>query len=1033
MNRKRVEVARFIERDILDAIESGLATLSAAQHEEAEAQYREALRALEAEVADEYPIIDAKGDLTAAAIAAGGRTIRQLRKDFLEAKQVREDARLSADLEAQVYNDLYRFFARYYDDGDFIPLRRYGADDKYAVPYNGEEVMLHWANADQYYVKSGEYFTDYRFHLAGTLAAEPAQVLFKLTAATVAQNNVKGEKRFFVLAAGAPVAWDAEGRALTVAFEYRTLTDDEKRRMGTQKQQEKLNAEAGAAILRLTPEPSMRSRMAAAEGDAKPGDERTALARHLAHYTARNTRDYFIHKDLGRFLERELDFFLGNEVLRVDDISWSQPSLVRRYVLRVQTIREIGRKIIAFLAQIEDFQRRLWEKRKFVVQSDYCATLDRVPPNLYPEIAANSRQRGEWARLYGLELGVDADLSNHPYAMVDTAFFDAGFKARLLAAFDDLDAACDGVLVHGENYQALSSLLPRYRNSVKRVYIDPPYNTGSDGFPYKDEFQHASWLAMMDSRLRLAQAMLAGDGTIFVSIDDHEVDGLRYLLDAVFEPPNFIAQLVWEKGRKNDAKLFSVGHEYMTVYARSMANLRALGTVWREPKPGAQEIWSQYIRLRAQCGDDDAAIEADLQAWYRDLPKDHPSKALSRYKHIDKFGPWRDRDISWPGGGGPRYEVIHPRTGKPCKIPEAGWRFAAPEAMQRQIRLGLVVFREGHTEPPFRKAHLRPVPEELDEENGGYVSDDETEEAIVGMQVMPSVLYKQSQVAVKYLRNLMGTKAFDNPKDHEVLARLLGYCTVFDRGDIVLDFFAGSGTTAHSVMTLNRQDKGNRKYLLVEMADYFDTVLKPRIQKVAYAADWRDGKPVAGSPGQSHMFHYLRLESYEDTLNNLHFRSLDGPLFAALDAMPDYLLHYMLDYETAGSPSLLDVAQFERPFAYQLNITRHDVTEPRTIDLVATFNFLLGLRVRTIRRFEREGAPIVRVTGEDPAGRRVCVLWRDVPPLEEMEAEKAWLQAEALAGVAYDRLYINGESALPGSGVLAIEPEFKRLMFEGIR
>ena len=227
--------------------------------------------------------------------------------------------------------------------------------------------------------------------------------------------------------------------------------------------------------------------------------------------------------------------------------------------------------------------------------------------------------------------------------------------------------------------------------------------------------------------------------------------------------------------------------------------------------------------------------------------------------------------------------------------------------------------------------------------------------------------------------------------------------------------------------------EGNRKYILVEMADYFDTILKPRIQKVAYAADWRDGKPVAGSPGQSHMFHYLRLESYEDTLNNLRFRSLDGPLFAALDAMPDYLLHYMLDYETAGSPSLLDVAQFEPPFAYQLNITRHDVTEPRTIDLVATFNFLLGLRVRTIRRFEREGAPVVRVTGEDPAGRRVCVLWRDVPPLEEMEAEKAWLQAEALAGVAYDRLYINGESALPGSDVLAIEPEFKRLMFEGIR
>ena len=229
----------------------------------------------------------------------------------------------------------------------------------------------------------------------------------------------------------------------------------------------------------------MRSRLAAAEGDAKPGDERTALARHLARYTARNTRDYFIHKDLGRFLARELDFFLGNEVLKVDDISWSQPGQVRRYALRVQTIRDIGRKIIAFLAQIEDFQRRLWEKRKFVVQSDYCVTLDRVPPALYPEIAANDRQRGEWVRLYGLELGPDADLSKHPYAMVDTAFFDAGFKARLLAAFDDLDAACDGVLVHGENFQALRLLTPRYAGQVKCIYIDPPYNTDASPIMYK--------------------------------------------------------------------------------------------------------------------------------------------------------------------------------------------------------------------------------------------------------------------------------------------------------------------------------------------------------------------------------------------------------------------------------------------------------------------------------------------------------------------------------------------------------------------
>jgi adenine-specific DNA-methyltransferase len=229
---------------------------------------------------------------------------------------------------------------------------------------------------------------------------------------------------------------------------------------------------------------------------------------------------------------------------------------------------------------------------------------------------------------------------------------------------------------------------------------------------------------------------------------------------------------------------------------------------------------------------------------------------------------------------------------------------------------------------------------------------------------------------------------------------------------------------------LNQQDGGNRKYVLIEIADYFDTVMRPRVQKLCYCTNWKDGKPAPGSPGQSHMFHYIRLESYEDALNNVRFRELDAPLLAALHAMPDYMLHYMLNYETAGSPSLLDLKQFERPFEYKLNITRHDVTGPCPADLVTTFNFLLGLRVRTLRRFQREGRPVVRVTGASPDGRRVCIVWRDAPPLEEMEAEKDWLQAHVLHDVTCDLLYVNGESALPGA--LPSEPEFKRLMFEGI-
>lgn len=418
--------------------------------------------------------------------------------------------------------------------------------------------------------------------------------------------------------------------------------------------------------------------------------------------------------------------------------------------------------------------------------------------------------------------------------------------------------------IEGDNLEILKLLYKSYSGRVKMIYIDPPYNTGGD-FVYPDNYAdpletylevtgqkdaagnlltsnpetsgryHSAWLSMMYPRLYLARQLLRDDGVIFISIDDHEVYNLRLLMNEIFGEENFIAELVWEKTRKNDAKLFSVGHEYMLVYARSLSFLKDLKTIWREEKPGARQIIDQYRVLRAQFGIDDKATEKALQNWYRSLPEGHPSKKLSRYKHIDKNGPWRDRDISWPGGGGPRYEVIHPVTNQACKIPERGWCYASLETMQKQIQLGLVEFRKDHTEPPIRKAHLIPVPEELDDESLSteYSDEDsENDDENIGMQVMPSVLYRQSQVAVKYLRKLMGGKVFDNPKDHEIIARLIKYCTTASKGDIVLDFFAGACTTAEAVLRLNREDDGNRRFIMVQLPE--PTSEKSPARKLGY-------------------------------------------------------------------------------------------------------------------------------------------------------------------------------------------------------
>jgi adenine-specific DNA-methyltransferase len=411
----------------------------------------------------------------------------------------------------------------------------------------------------------------------------------------------------------------------------------------------------------------------------------------------------------------------------------------------------------------------------------------------------------------------------------------------------------ENLFIEGDNLDALKLLQENYLNAVKLIYIDPPYNTGKD-FVYSDDYVertnefllrsnqkdelenrlvanpetsgrfHSDWLSMIYPRLRLARNLLKDDGVILISIDDAEVHHLRALCDEIFGRDNFIACMVWEKGRKNDAKLVSVGHEYILIYARSMMRLRELGVKWREEKPGAREIWEQYVELRERHAENDHAIEAELQAWYSSLPKSHPSKKWSRYKRVDKHGPWRDRDISWPGGEGPRYDVLHPVTGRPCKVPERGWIYATHVEMQRQIRLGLVEFREDHSEPPFRKAHIRPIPDEIDDLNTVNCETEEESngEEELANQVRGSYFYKQSQVSVKSLRSLMEAKVFNNPKDHEEIARLIDYATASDPQAIIMDFFAGSGTIGHSVWDLNAKDGGRRQFILVQLPEELD-------------------------------------------------------------------------------------------------------------------------------------------------------------------------------------------------------------------
>jgi adenine-specific DNA-methyltransferase len=708
------------------------------------------------------------------------------------------------------------------------------------------------------------------------------------------------------------------------------------------------------------------------------GQNASPLGRHLSRYTARNTMDYFVHKDLGGFLRRELDFFLKNEVLRIDDVIGDESGEMMGHVLtRMRVVRQIAEKIIAFLAQIEDFQKRLFEKRKFVVQTDYCITLDRVPEEFYPEILANEAQLEEWRWIYNIDAwGKDlfwqgkfdeAFLRNHPYVMLDTAFFDDDFKARLLATFDDLDGAIDGLLIHGENFQGLNLLHAKYAGRVRCTYIDPPYNTGSDdNFAYKDNYQHSSWLTMMQDRLSLAYRLLTNDGVMFVSIDDREKSKLRELMDMVYSRGAFIASFV-RKRRAPSAMsqdMVSQDHEYVLAYGgpdfSTVIGVEKDYSSYKNPDNDPRGDW----------------VAGDLTV------------GMTREQRPNQY-----------------YDLIDPKTGKIYPPdPNRVWAYY-PETMQQKIEEGLIIFPEDTSQRPklkrFKedlKTTTNPISTWIDTK-----TDNEQGEVV-------SLVAGLNTEGTRQIQSLFEENVFNYAKPTSLVYALAEQ--VADSGEIVMDFFAGSGTTAHAVMDLNRQKGGSRRYILVEVGSFFDDVLKPRIQRIAFSANWRNGVPQ-DRDGQSHTFKYQRIESYEDALTNIRVRQPEGAQRRLLyEEFSDYQLHYMLDFETRNSPTLLAPEAFETPFNYTLKIQRgHESPQDTAVDLVETFHYLIGMHVQRLERHEHQGRAYVVSRGEVRNERgieKVAVVWRDTEKLD-LNQEAGWLNAE-LPARSFDRVYINGPS-----------------------
>ena len=512
---------RFITEQIPASVSDELGRGPLAQQAQAEAHREEVAQRVRATLGESA--IDNHGNL------ASEHHELPIGREYLEAQVRTAGGDRSRDaVEIAIYNHLWTFFSRYYSEGDFISQRRYSRNQRYAIPYNGEEVYLHWANSDQYYVKTDEHFHNYDWQ-----APNGVTVHFRLKDADVVHNNVKGDRRFFIPRVD-EAEFDADANVVTVPFEYRPLSSTEATTYGRTNQQDTIVSEAvPAAAERLRNSAHAVAALTGERRRTEKGEPVSHLEHHMRQYVRRNNSDFFIHKDLAGFLNRELDFYLKNEVLKLDNLTAAGEDMAEGWFQQMRLTKAVGGKIIDFLAQIEDFQKLLWEKRKFFTETHYCIILSSIASEFYPSIAANEAQWSEWQDLHGID-GSDRSqefLKAHPTLMVDTKHFNAEFIDSLLASIDNLDGAISGLMVHGDNWQALSLLREGYRGQVACVHIDPPYNTQTSGFAYKNEYQHSSWLAMMQDRIIVAIPLMHQYGAFLSHIDENEYELLHIPYD----------------------------------------------------------------------------------------------------------------------------------------------------------------------------------------------------------------------------------------------------------------------------------------------------------------------------------------------------------------------------------------------------------------------------------------------------------------------------------------------------------------------
>jgi adenine-specific DNA-methyltransferase len=880
---------------------------------------------------------------------------------------------ITDEIKDKIYNHILGYFEMYYSNGDFGYNNR--SRNLYKVPYeadyDGNDTMFHWKHKGSLYIKTGNSFNAIKFKL------KHLDKEFELrletnddsTSEEVARNNNKDTKlkhykfnRFeekdgitrivFNLSDSSTTKADLFKSLFKEVFKskvnldnylfaddkpvFNDLSDDyDKVQDGSVKGIGALRVNRKTLLNKVNKnfERGNKIEIITENGLERFSDETLEtiynIDQKLNSFYIGNDSDYFIHENLQEFLTQEKERYIKNHILS-DLKSILDGKLDNTTLIIAKAFELVSSRIIEFLSAIEEFQKKLFTMKKKVVESEYCLTIDNIDEKYYKEILENKAQLAEWENLFSIKVKTLADLKAQPTLVLDTKFFKQKdgsnpFKDKILAEIENLDEKTNGVLINSENYQGLDSIKEKYRNSIDFIHIDPPYNTSTSGFLYKNEFRHSSWSAMMENRIKIAETLLSANSCLQIHIDENEYENLYFLL----KNTSLINQgtIIWDKRNPvSGANRIATQHEYILTFSKGQVKLK-------KEKANGYLIMSKAKSLIKELGLEKARFA--LKKWIQE--QQDFSGGESAYNLIDDDG----RVYQSVHMGAPEQRtdkkffvpLIHPVTKKPCPVPSSGWG-GTPEFMQDCLKNNEIIFGEDEKTQPRRKYFL--------------------ENNLIGE--MSSLIY--SGAKGKKQANEFG---FNFPYNHPVeLYETLTWAVLDEKDGNVLDFFAGSGTSGHAVINLNRKDKRNRKYILIEMGNYFETVTKQRIIKVIYSENWKNGKPQDNKGSLKHIFKYLVLEQYEDVLDAIE--QFEG-------VTPKNLpLKYLYKPELNKINSTLVLS---KPFSNKIKYGQP--TKEGFVDLVDTYNYLQGYEVKSIKPYTI-GKKYYKVV--DTAD--TLVIWRDI-------------------------------------------------------